>query len=121
MKTKLPESVGTDTSERQLVRGTTTLLILSLLAEEPMHGYRLVKQLQVRCGGNMGFREGGVYPLLYSLEANGCLKAAWARGASGRRQKVYRVTAKGERLRRQRLERWQALVRGMELALGGAD
>jgi PadR family transcriptional regulator len=103
--------------DAQLVRGTTTILILSTLAAEPMHGYRLVRALEERCHGALSFKEGTIYPLLYALEDRGHLRGVWRQGRSGRPTKAYSVTQAGERFLARRLREWRSLVKAMDLAL----
>ncbi len=109
--------VRTQTPDRQLAKGTTTLLVLSLLSERPMHGYRLVRELAERCEGHLAFKEGTVYPLLYGLEDEGHIVGQWAKGDSGRRLKLYRVTPEGELYRQRRLQGWRSLVKAMNLVV----
>lgn len=104
----------------QLVKGTMTILVLSALVEQPMHGYRLVRELEQKAQGLLSFKEGTVYPLLYSLEDRGLVEATWETGATGRQRKVYRVTQAGEKRLGRRLEEWHRLIRAMELVRGTA-
>ena len=104
----------------QMRKGTTTVLLLNLLAEEdrPIHGYEIIKELEGRSQGYFDFKEGLVYPRLHELEREGFLRSRWQGEAGGRRRKVYTITDKGrQRLAQERAE-WQALRQTMDLLLG---
>lgn len=64
-------------TEQQLKKGVLDLLVLSLLAEAPSHGYGLIQQLRARGGALFEVKEGTLYPVLYRLEDAGFLTAAW--------------------------------------------
>ena len=69
-------------------KGSTTVLILSLLAEEPMYGYQISKELLARSGGVFDFKEGTLYPALHKLEKRELVTAEWRVAPNGRRRRV---------------------------------
>lgn len=89
---------------QQLKRGVLEMLVLKLISERPGHGYELIQRLQERSRGRFVLKEGTLYPILYRLEDDGMIQAAWSQG-QGRiaPKKVYEITEKGreENLRRQ--------------------
>ncbi|MBA2460846.1 MAG: helix-turn-helix transcriptional regulator [Actinobacteria bacterium] len=94
-----------------LLRGQLDLLLLSVLADEPMHGYAAIEELRRR--GGFELPEGTVYPALHRLEAAGLLDSRWST-VSGRRRRVYALTRSGRReLARRRVE-WRAFARAVE-------
>jgi PadR family transcriptional regulator len=78
-------------------KGSAELAILALLAERPLHGYEIAKQIQARTGGALRFDVASLYPLLYRFEERGWLKSAWETGPSGRERRYYRLTASGKK------------------------
>jgi len=89
------------------------LLLLSVLEEEPVHGYGLVESLRERSDGAFDLAEGTVYPSLYRLERRGLVTSRWE-AVGGRRRRVYRLTSAGRgALERQRTE-WHGFARAME-------
>ena len=104
----------------QMRRGTTTLAILKLLvdADEPMHGYRMIQELEDRSQGIFAFNEGLIYPRLHQMERDGLLRSRWEGEPGTRRRKVYVVTDKGQRQLAAELEQWETFRRGMRLLLG---
>jgi transcriptional regulator len=83
--------------------GTLELIVLQLLAAEPTNGYDLTLRIQAISSDVLNVNAGSLYPALYRLEQRGLLRADWAKSDSGRRTKVYSVTAAGrEQLAEQR-------------------
>jgi PadR family transcriptional regulator, regulatory protein PadR len=79
----------------ELVKGNAALLILSCLAREPMHGYRIVKTLDAMSEGYFNMREGTLYPHLHELERDGLIEGSWENVTGNRERRVYRITSKG--------------------------
>jgi len=97
-------------------KGHVDLLLLSVLEEEPAHGYALVESLRERSEGVFDLAEGTVYPALYRLERQGLVESSWQDGHT-RRRRVYRLTRKGlTELRRERLA-WERYVSAMRAVL----
>jgi len=98
---------------RDALEGHVDLLLLSVLEDEPAHGYRLVEALRDRSEGAFDLAEGTVYPSLYRLERRRLIASGWE-SVGGRRRRVYRLTRSGRaELERQRL-RWYEFSRAME-------
>lgn len=75
--------------------GTLELIVLQLLQAEPTNGYDLTLRIQAISRDVLNVNAGSLYPALYRLEQRGLLKASWATSDTGRRTKVYSVTAAG--------------------------
>ncbi len=104
--------------DRELLKGTTDTFILAVVAETPCHGYQLVQQLQRQSEGILELGEGTLYPLLYKLEANGCITGHWQAATGRRRKRVYKITTKGTKHLATHSEQWTRLVRGIALVVG---
>lgn len=78
-----------------LLKGTTPGLALALLAEQPMHGYDLAKEIEARSAGALALGQGTLYPLLHRLEREGLIVGAWEAPQGGPERRVYRLTADG--------------------------
>lgn len=92
---------------RELLKGSTVVLILSQLEKEPMYGYQLIKEIERSSGGVFQFREGTLYPLLHNLESEGMLEAYWSQAECARRRKYYRITDKGRKRLQAGSEEWK--------------
>jgi PadR family transcriptional regulator PadR len=71
-------------------------MLLAIAADGPMHGYAAAQTLKERSGGVFDLPEGTIYPALHRLERAGLLQSGWST-ASGRRRRIYRLTARGRR------------------------
>ena len=87
--------------------GTLDLIVLQLLQAEPTNGYDLTLRIQATSNDVLNVNAGSLYPALYRLEQRGLLKAAWDRSDSGRRTKVYAVTAAGRRHLAEQRASWE--------------
>ena len=87
--------------------GTLDLIVLQLLQAEPTNGYDLTLRIQAISNEVLNVNAGSLYPALYRLEQRGLLTAAWDRSDSGRRTKVYAVTAAGRRHLAEQREGWE--------------
>jgi DNA-binding PadR family transcriptional regulator len=84
-------------------RGNVRAAILSLLAEEPMHGYQIMQQLEERSGGMWRPSPGSVYPTLQLLEDQGFVKGKEVEG-----RRVFSLTEEGKQEAEKSKERWGA-------------
>ena len=90
---------------RETLKGHLDLLVLSVLADGPLHGYAVIEQLRTRSGEVFDLAQGTIYPVLHRLELSGYLDSEWSEVA-GRRRRSYRLTRSGTaQLERQR-ENW---------------
>jgi len=80
----------------QLLKGNTDFLILSLLEQEPMYGYQMIKELERRSQGFFRLGEGTLYPALHRLERAGLVEGRWEQLPSGQDRRYYSLTPKGE-------------------------
>src|SRR4029450_7527538 len=78
-------------------QGTLDLMILAIVAREPMHGYGISQRLTVLSRGSFQLNPGSLFPSLYRLEEDGQLKAEWRPTSNNRTAKFYRLTASGRR------------------------
>ena len=97
----------------ELKKGSAELLILSLLARRPMHGYELAKLIEARSEGAVRFKAASLYPLLYRLEARGWILGRWVEKVGQRRRRHYKVTADGHKMLAQQRRTWAAFVEGV--------
>jgi DNA-binding PadR family transcriptional regulator len=108
------------TIQEQMRKGTTTVIILKLLADadRPMYGYEIIKELESQSQGYFQFKEGLIYPRLHELERQELLRSEW-RGQEGtRRRKFYSITSQGRRRLERELQGWRTLTRHVNRLLG---
>jgi len=81
----------------ELPQGTLDLLILKILALEPMHGWAISERLQQVSGDAVQVQQGSLYPALHRLERRGWLRPKWSTTENNRRAKYYEITAAGRK------------------------
>jgi PadR family transcriptional regulator PadR len=93
--------------ERELLKGSTDSLLLSLINRQPTYGYQIIKELGKRSNGYFQFKEGTLYPALHRLEKAGLIQGKWQRLPSGQERRYYYMTPKGHKSLAERLAVWQ--------------
>lgn len=99
--------------DRELKKGSTEFLILSLLQNRARHGYDISRLIETRSEGALRFNVASFYPLLYRLERRGLIEGRWVEKPGQRRRRYYRLTAAGRRMLRARRSAWEEFVRAM--------
>jgi PadR family transcriptional regulator, regulatory protein PadR len=100
-----------------LVQGTLDLLILTTIASEPMHGWAIGKRIQQTSREVLQVQQGSLYPALHRLEQQGWIRAHWAESDTGRRAKMYSLTAAGKKQLARELESWGRLSQAINLVV----
>ena len=92
-----------------LVQGTLDLLILKIVAIEPMHGWAIGLRLRQVSGEVLQVSDGSLYPALHKLEHRGWIKAEWKPSQNNRRAKFYALTRAGRRHLEREAAEWTRL------------
>jgi len=96
-----------------LVQGTLDMLILKILALEPLNGWAVGQRLKQISGGTLQVSDGSLYPALHKLEQQGWIKARWKSSPNNRRSKFYSLTQLG----RKQLEKEAASCNSLSTAI----
>jgi DNA-binding PadR family transcriptional regulator len=103
------------------LRGHLNLLLLGTLAAvDPAHGYAVIAALRERTGNAFDLPEGTVYPALHRLERDGLVTSDWSTEASGRRR-VYRLTRAGLAMLEVKSVQWRVFATGCRGSCNGPD
>ena len=102
---------------RELVKGNAGSLLLCLIEQQPMYGYRIIKELEGRSQGYFKFKEGTLYPALHRLEKAGLIVGKWQTLPSGRQRRYYYITDKGHWLLVVKRNQWQDFLTAMNLII----
>jgi PadR family transcriptional regulator PadR len=89
-----------------LLQGTLELIVLQLLRAEPTNGYDLAQRIQTVSRDVLAVNAGSLYPALYRLEERDLIRASWEESKTGRRVKVYSVTAAGRKALAEQRDDW---------------
>src|SRR6185436_1305719 len=105
--------------EAALLQGTLDLLILRIVALDPLHGYGIVRRIQQMSGEALQIRQGSLYPALYRMEQRGLLIADWKTNESGKEAKYYRLTKAGRQTLEEETAGWKRVRTAIDLILEG--
>lgn len=103
----------------QLLKGTTPLLILTVIGEGELYGYEIALRIRELSGGAFAPSEGSLYPALHRLEADGALRAEWRDSDRGPRRRYYRLIERGGTLLRESRAEWEMFVQGVRAVTAG--
>jgi len=106
---------------RKLIKGSIDSLLLCLIAQQPMYGYRIIKELEKRSQGYFKFKEGTLYPALHRLERAGLILGKWQMLPSGQQRKYYHITDKGLASLVETRGQWQDFLTAMNLIIQPAS
>lgn len=103
--------------KRELIKGNSDSLLLCLLAQQPMYGYQIIKELEKRSQGYFKFKEGTLYPALHRMEKAGLILGKWQILSNGHPRRYYHITAKGHtKLSTERVQ-WQDFIQAVNMIL----
>ena len=100
---------------RELLKGSTETLILSLLAEKSMYGYQLVKEMDWRSSGYFHLKEGTLYPALHRIERDGFVESSWEGSVTGQNRRYYSITPAGRKKLESMLQEWDMFTEAVNL------
>jgi PadR family transcriptional regulator, regulatory protein PadR len=100
-----------------LVQGTLDLLILKILALEPLHGWAISQRLKQVSDDVLQVSDGSLYPALHKLEQQGWIEAEWKASENNRRAKFYALTRSGRRQLNREAESWSRLSLAISLVV----
>jgi transcriptional regulator len=100
-----------------LLQGTLDLLLLKILALEPMHGWAISQRMRQVSGDVLQVSDGSLYPALHKLEQEGWIAAEWKTSGLGRRARYYRLTRLGRRQLQQQADNWERLSSAITLVV----
>lgn len=105
------------TKPADLVQGTLDLLILRVIALEPMHGWAIAQRIRQMSNEELRVGQSALYPALHKLEQHGWIESEWALSENNRRAKYYKLTAAGRRALRSETAQWERLSSAINLVV----
>ena len=102
---------------KELMKGSTVILILTLLSRKEMYGYEMVKEIEGRSSGLFTLKEGTLYPILHTLEVDLMVESYWS-DEGGRKRKYYRITDKGRRQLEEKKKEWTLFRSTLDHVIG---
>jgi PadR family transcriptional regulator PadR len=98
-----------------LVQGTLDLLILKIIALEPMHGWAIAQRIRQMSGEVLQVGQSALYPSLHKLEQHGWIRSEWDVSENNRRAKYYTLTKAGQKALQQEAAQWERLAAAISL------
>ena len=102
---------------RELIKGSIDSLLLCLIGQQPLYGYKILKELEARSHGYFKFKEGTLYPALHRLEKEGLIQGKWEMLPSGRQRRYYHLTEKGLSIMDEKRSQWFDFFKAMNLIM----
>ena len=106
--------------DKELLKGSTTMLIMEMLKDENMYGYQITKKLKEKSENLFNLNEGTLYPILHKLEENNFITSYWDENTT-RKRKYYAITEKGKKQLKDKKEEWKLFSNGVNKVLGGVS
>jgi transcriptional regulator len=105
-------------SKAESLQGSLDLLVLKILSRRPgLHGYAIMTAIQVLTENVLRAEEGSLYPALHRMEEAGWIRARWVTKDTGRRARVYELTAAGKKQMASEESRWTAVTAAVNRVL----
>jgi PadR family transcriptional regulator PadR len=98
-----------------LVQGTLDLLILKIVALEPMHGWAIAQRIRQISNEVLQVGQSALYPALHKLEQQGWIEAEWKASENNRRAKYYSLTRAGRKALAKEAAQWERLSAAISL------
>jgi len=102
---------------KELMKGSTVILILTLLSRKEMYGYEMTKEMETRSSGLFTLKEGTLYPILHTLESDHLVESYWS-DEGGRNRKYYRITDKGRGHLEEKKKEWTLFRTTLDQVIG---
>jgi PadR family transcriptional regulator, regulatory protein PadR len=100
------------------LQGSLDLLVLKILSRRPgLHGYAIMSAIKDTSGEILRAEEGSLYPALHRMEEAGWIRAKWITKETGRRARMYELTALGKKQLATEESRWQAVTSAVNRVL----
>ena len=106
-----------DAQKSDLLQGTLDVLILKIVALEPIHGYGIAQRIRQISNAVLQVQQGSLYPALHRLEKRGWLRAQWGEAETGREAKFYSVTRMGRKQLEAQTANWDRLSDAVTMIL----
>ena len=105
---------------KDVVQGTLDLLVLRIIAAQPMHGWGVMQRLRYLTEDVFQVTPGSLFPALRRLEENGWASGSWGPSENNRKARYYAITKAGQKQLALEKQHWKSITAAVEKVLGGA-
>lgn len=106
---------------KELMKGSTSILILSLLEKRDMYGYQITQELKKQSENIFELKEGTLYPMLHGLENESAIASYWFDTDNGKRRKYYQITPLGKKLLIEKKREWKTYSNAVNTIIGSVS
>jgi PadR family transcriptional regulator, regulatory protein PadR len=106
---------------RDLFPGALEMMVLRTLKRQPLHGYALAQHIKRTSNDLLQIEEGSLYPALQRLLKLELVKAEWGTSATGRRVRIYRLTAAGAKHLEHEVSKFEKMLEGITRVLAPGE
>lgn len=103
---------------KELLKGSTELLVLTVLESKSIYGYEIIKELKKGTNNVFKLQEGTIYPILHKLEEKKYISSYWDE-IDGKRRKYYSITKEGKKQLSHKKEEWKIFTSSVNEIVGG--
>ena len=107
--------------DKELLKGNTATAVLAILADGPLHGYQIAKEMQRRSDDALRLGQGVLYPILHRLEDRDLIAGVWEQSVGTPSRKRYTLTEAGRAELKKKRREWSAFARAMSRVLDGGS
>lgn len=107
--------------DKNLIGGSTILMLLALLEERDRYGYEIIKELRRRSQDVFQLKEGTLYPVLHRMENQGYVISYRAKAENGKERKYYQITDAGKAQLVREKEQWNVFRHSVERVIGSSS
>lgn len=105
--------------DKKMMAMGTTMLVLSLLEEEDLYGYQIIRMLEERSNSVFSLKEGTLYPILHGLEEQEAVESYEKQAETGRLRKYYHLTNRGKKLLKEKKIEWDTYEKAIHDVIRG--
>lgn len=104
---------------KEILKGSIDILLLSLIAKGNTYGYEIAKNLKEKSNDLYSMSEGTLYPALKRLESKKLIRSYWGETSEGGRRKYYRITEDGKKELDKKLSEWNTVSNLIQVCAEG--
>jgi PadR family transcriptional regulator, regulatory protein PadR len=105
---------------KDVVQGTLDLLVLRIIAAQPMHGWGVMQRIRHLTDDVFQVTPGSLFPALRRIEENGWASGYWGLSESNRKARYYQITSAGRKQLARERQNWKSITTAVEKILEGA-
>lgn len=107
--------------DTEFIKGTLSMLIVSLLSRRPMYGYEIASTVAAETGNIFELKAGSLYPSLHNLEKEGLVRGVWEGDDTMRQRKYYHITKAGKAYLARKHDAWQQVTQAINTVLENSN